>query len=232
MQTDGEEEEPLQGAKSGKLRPKRTREEMRQQVLEAKRRQEMDTGTETDQPQPRKQIRQGEARRAPFFHEAREFLDSSDDDMLNTIRTLQVDISQESAEPTKGTQGSACYDLTAQGTEVVPAHGIAMIPLNLRMAIPPGYFLLLLSRSGLAMKGVVALGGVIDSDYRGPVCAILANSTDQDFVVKKGQRCCQGVFLQTNNANFRRTDILEKSDRGTGGFGSTDRVGTDIQDQV
>ena len=232
LQTDGENEGQIPESKSGKLRPKRTRGELRQQILEARRRQEIDTGTETDQPQSKRQPRPEEMRRVPVFNEARQFLESSDDEMLNTIRTLQVDITQESDEPVKGTQDSACYDLTAHSTEVVPAHGIAMIPLNLKMAIPPGYFLLLLSRSGLAVKGVVALGGVIDADYRGPVCAILANSTDQDFVLKKGQRCCQGVFLQTNNANFRRTDLLEKTDRGSRGFGSTDEPGTNVPAQV
>ena len=123
--------------------------------------------------------------------------------------------------PEKSTPGSACYDMSAQKAAVVPAHGIAMIPLNLKMVIPPGYFLLLLSRSGLATKGLVALGGVIDSDYRGPVCAILANSTDEDFILKKGQRCVQGVFLPTHDAEFRRVDMLEETERNAGGFGST-----------
>ena len=226
--TDTETDAGMPEAKSGKLRPKRTRDQLVKQFEEMKRRNEIETGTETDQPEPKRPAvtqGQGTKEKSNLFSRARDYLFSSDDevmDVLNTIRTLKVDITEDSAQPEKSTPGSACYDLTAQTAAVVPGHGIAMIPLNLRMAIPPGYFLLLLSRSGLATKGIVALGGVIDADYRGPVCAILANSTDEDFVLKKGQRIIQGVFLPTHDAEFRRVDILEETKRNTGGFGSTD----------
>ena len=112
----------------------------------------------------------------------------------------------------KGNIGSACYNLTAHSTVVVSAHGMAMVPLNRRMANPPGFFLLLLSRSGLAKKGLVNLGGVIEADYRGPVCTILVNSADEEFILKRGQRCCQGVFLPTHDAEFTRVDVLEKTE--------------------
>ena len=150
-------------------------------------------------------------------------------EIMNTIRTLQVDITRESTEPRKGTPGSAAYDLTCHKKAIIPAHGIAMVPLNLRLAIPQGYFLLLLSRSGLASKGIVALGGVIDADYRGPVCSILANSTDEDFILQKGQRCCQGVFLPTHDANFKRVDKLEETERNDNGFGSTGTGSAHVQ---
>ena len=218
--TDIETDE-MPEAKSGKLRPKRTRDQLMKQFEEMKRR--MDTGTETDQPETKRPaVEQKE--KSNVFKRAKDLLSSDDEimEIINTIRTLKVDITQDSITPDKSTPGSACYDMTAQKAAVVPAHGIAMIPLNLKMAIPPGYFLLLLSRSGLATKGLVALGGVIDSDYRGPVCAILANSTDEDFILKKGQRCVQGVFLPTHDAEFRRVDMLEETERNTGGFGSTD----------
>ena len=226
--TDTETDAGMPEAKTGKLRPKRTRDQLVKQFEEMKRRNEIETGTETDQPEPKRPAvtqGQGTKEKSNLFSRARDYLFSSDDevmDVLNTIRTLKVDITEDSAQPEKSTPGSACYDLTAQTAAVVPAHGIAMVPLNLRMAIPPGYFLLLLSRSGLATKGIVALGGVIDADYRGPVCAILANSTDEDFVLKKGQCIIQGVFLPTHDAEFRRVDILEETKRNTGGFGSTD----------
>ena len=236
--TDTETDAGMPEAKSGKLRPKRTRDQLVKQFEEMKRRNEIETGTETDQPEPKRPaVAQGQERKekGSLFGRAKDYLFSSDDevmDVLNTIRTLKVDITEESTQPEKSTSGSACYDLTAQKAAVVPAHGIAMVPLNLRLAIPPGYFLLLLSRSGLATKGLVALGGVIDSDYRGPVCAILANSADEDFVLKKGQRCVQGVFLPTHDAEFRRVDILEETKRNADGFGSTGDGSENVQSQV
>ena len=230
-QSSDDTDRQMPEAKSGKLRPKRTRDELVKQFMAARQALGTDTGTETDQPEPKRST-MAEKKTSGMFRRAKDFLFSSDDEVMNTIRTLQVDIATDSTQPIKGTPDSACYDLTTHNAVVVPAHGIAMVPLNLKMAIPPGYFLLILSRSSLAVKGLVTLGGVIDSDYRGPVCAILANSADEDFVLKKGQRCCQGVFLPTYNAEFKKVDVLSETKRNTDGFGSTDDGSKNVSSEV
>ena len=212
-------------AKSVKLRPKRTREEIMKQFLELKRRHEIETGTETDQPEPKRQQqapRQEEEGKPRIAHEVKDLLYSSEDDIMSLVRTLTVEVTQDSTVPEKGTPNSACYDITTQKNEVIPAHGIAMVPLNLKMQIPTGFFMLLLSRSGLATKGITTIAGVVDSDYRGPVYAILANSADKDFSLKKGQRCTQGLFLPTQYAEFKKVDKLQETQRNDAGFGSTD----------
>ena len=84
------------------------------------------------------------------------------------------------------------------------------------------HFLLLLSRSGLAKKGVTTLAGVVDSDYRGPVIALLANSMDKDFILKKGQRVCQGLFVRKYEVQFNQQNELNHTDRGDDGFSSSD----------
>ena len=170
-----------------------------------------------------------ESKAPNVFSRAKDLLLSSEDEIMSLIRTLKVEVTEDSTIPEKGTPGSACYDFTAHRAAVVPAHGMAMVPLNIRMEIPPGYFLLLLSRSGLATKGLTTLAGVIDSDYRGPVCAILANATDEDFVLKKGQRCCQGVFLPTHDAEFKMVEKLDETERNTNGFGSTGEGSGSVQ---
>ena len=206
------------------MRPKRSRDEFRKQLENLQLRRRKDTETETDQPVHKKMTKSG-----------KEFFMSSEDEGISSlIRTLKVDVAKESTIPEKGTEGSAAYDLKSYENEVVPAHGIALIPLNLKMAIPPGYFMLLLSRSGLATKGITVLAGVIDSDYRGPVCAIVANSTDENFIIRKGQRCCQGVILRTEEAIFEGVDELPSTVRGDKGFGSTglDRNVTDVPNKI
>ena len=205
----------------GKMRQKRTRSQLMKQVEEMRRRAETDTGTETDAPNPKKANVTDSPQASKTKSLFKMLLSSSDDEMLSTMRTLQVDITEDSTIPTKGTKGSAAYDLQCHKNAVIPAHGIAMVPLNIRLAIPADYFLLLLSRSGLARKGVTTLAGVIDSDYRGPVCCLLANSTDEDFILKKGQRCCQGVFLKKYDCEFNKKPALDETDRSTNGFGST-----------
>ena len=80
---------------------------------------------------------------------------------------------------------------------MLPPGSTRLVDLNLKLAIPPGVYLQLRSCSGLALRGVTTVGGVIDSDYRGPIKAILHNSGDQNVVIAKGQRVTSGVFLPT-----------------------------------
>ena len=68
--------------------------------------------------------------------------------------------------------------------------------------VPKGYPLLLKSRSGLALKEITTVGGVIDSDYRGPIKALLHNSTSKPFRIKKGQRVSQAIFLKHIDVTF------------------------------
>ena len=96
------------------------------------------------------------------------------------------------------------------------------VPLNLRLAVPRGYTLLLLSRSGLALKGITTVGGVIDSDYRGEIQALLHNSTKNPFKIKKGQRISQGLFLKHLDVTFEvNNDEHIWNDTTHHGFGST-----------
>ena len=80
---------------------------------------------------------------------------------------------------------------------MLPPGSTRLVDLNLKLAIPPGVYLQLRSRYGLALRRVTTVGGVIDSDYRGPIKAILHNSGDQNVVIAKGQRVTSGVFLPT-----------------------------------
>ena len=64
------------------------------------------------------------------------------------------------------------------------------------------------------------------------MCTILVNSADDEFILKRGQRCCQGVFLPTHDADFTRVDVLEKTERNNDGFGSTDTRDAGVQSEV
>ena len=145
----------------------------------------------------------------------------SDEADIEVMRALQIDLTRDSTVPTKGTAGSAAYDITASMTVTIPAGEVALVPLNLRLSIPEDHFLLLQSRSGLATKGIFALGGVIDSDYRQEVKAIIKNSSKERFKVKKGQRIVQGIFLPRLDAHFNQVDQLTGDEDAHSGFGST-----------
>jgi dUTP pyrophosphatase len=98
-----------------------------------------------------------------------------------------------------------------------------LVPLNLRLQCPKDHFLFLLSRSGLALRGIFVEGGVIDPDYSQEVKAIIKNSTNKQFKVVRGQRIAQAIFLPILTAKFNLVEKLKNEDGPSHeGFGSTD----------
>lgn len=128
--------------------------------------------------------------------------------------------------PAYSTQLSAGMDVRASLQEpiVLKPLGRAIVPTGLFLEIPAGYEVQVRPRSGLAAKkGVTVLNapGTIDADYRGEVCVILVNLSDQDFVIENGERIAQLVLAKHEVIEWQETSELASSDRGEGGFGST-----------
>ena len=100
----------------------------------------------------------------------------------------------------------------------------ALIPTGLYVEIPDGFEAQIRPRSGLALKqgiSVVNTPGTIDSDYRGEIGIILINFSDKNFEIKSGERICQMVISRHEFVSWSSVEILNDSDRGTGGFGHT-----------
>ncbi len=94
------------------------------------------------------------------------------------------------------------------------------------MALPVGYEAQVRPRSGLAAKhGVTVLNspGTIDADYRGEICVILVNLSDQPFIVRDGERIAQMVIAKHERAEWQPVNTLDATERGAGGFGHTGR---------
>ena len=147
---------------------------------------------------------------------------ASEEEMLAMqSKQIEVQVQTGSKIPVRSSSGSAAYDVSAASTTTLPPGQVPRIDLKLELAMLPSYFLKLQSRSGLASKGIITVSGVIDSDYRGPVQALLVNLTTRNFIVKKGQWCVQATFLPVITVQFTEQDELETTDRGDHGFGST-----------
>ena len=149
---------------------------------------------------------------------------SSDDELMEHISSLkevEILIDKDSDEPKRGTPGSAAWDLWAAAPVTIPQGGTAKVPLKLKLAIPEGYWLLLLGRSGLASKGITVQGGVIDGDFREEIKCLLSNQSGETFKVQRGQRVCQAVLLPRLDAKFTRVDTLPEPETSHQGFGST-----------
>lgn len=118
----------------------------------------------------------------------------------------------------------AGMDLRSVADLEIPRGGRALVPTGLVALLPPGYEAQVRPRSGLALKhGVTVLNtpGTIDSGYRGEIGIILANFGEAAFDVKKGDRIAQLVIAPVAQPQVVEADVLDATDRGAGGFGST-----------
>ncbi|MDR1609757.1 MAG: dUTP diphosphatase [Holosporales bacterium] len=128
--------------------------------------------------------------------------------------------------PTYGTEHSAGIDMAACIDEdiIIAPSQIVIIGTGLAMEIPNGYFGMLCPRSGLAAKfGITLLNspGVIDSDYRGEIRAVMINHSNSSFRVSHGMRIAQLIISPFRTATLEEVEGLEVSGRGSNGFGST-----------
>lgn len=140
--------------------------------------------------------------------------------------TIKIINKSKHALPNYETSASAGMDLRANLDEPVTLKpsGRTIIKTGLFIALPIGYEAQVRPRSGLAVKnGVTVLNapGTIDADYRGEIGVILINLSNEDFVIKDGERIAQLVIAQYTQANWKQVEILDETKRGAGGFGST-----------
>lgn len=130
------------------------------------------------------------------------------------------------ALPAYETASSAGMDLRAfVDTDVVlKPFERKLIPTGLYIELPDGYEAQIRPRSGLAIKsGITVLNspGTIDADYRGEIKVILVNLSQEDFIIKSGERICQMVIAKHEKAEFVEVNEISETERGAGGFGHT-----------
>lgn len=98
------------------------------------------------------------------------------------------------------------------------------IPTGLFIELPQGYEAQLRPRSGLALNHGISLPNspaTIDSDYRGEIKVILINLSNQDFVIKNGERIAQMIIAKYEQIEWTQATELSETERGAGGFGHT-----------
>lgn len=125
--------------------------------------------------------------------------------------------------PRQATPGAAAHDLHAlAGATILPGR-VAMVRTGVHVALPSGAFAYVLSRSGMASRGVWVANapGLIDADYRGEICVLLYNSTNYKYQVGAGDRIAQLQVPTAPDARFDIVDELDDTVRGDRGFGST-----------
>ena len=130
--------------------------------------------------------------------------------------------------PSYATGAAAGMDLKANITEPIEISTLErlMIPTGLFIELPVGYEAQIRPRSGLAAKhGISVLNspGTIDADYRGEIKIILVNLSNEKFTINPGERIAQMVIAKHEAVEWIEVEVLDESERGAGGFGSTGR---------
>ncbi|XP_030887616.1 deoxyuridine 5'-triphosphate nucleotidohydrolase, mitochondrial isoform X2 [Leptonychotes weddellii] len=140
----------------------------------------------------------------------------------DSMRLRFVRLSEHATAPTKGSARAAGYDLYSAYDYTLPPMEKALVKTDIQVALPSGCYGRVAPRSGLAAKYFIDVGaGVIDEDYRGNVGVVLFNFGKEKFQVKKGDRIAQLICERIFYPEIEEVQVLDDTERGSGGFGST-----------
>lgn len=125
--------------------------------------------------------------------------------------------------PKKMTKGSVGLDLAVSDPVTFFPHVVTKVYTGLAMAIPKGYHGELHIRSSWGQRGIRLANctGIIDSDYRGEITLMIINDSDTVYHALEGKRIAQFVLVKDPAFNIEEVTELDKTERGNGGFGST-----------
>lgn len=131
----------------------------------------------------------------------------------------------EAITPRIAHDGDVAADLFALESIYMRPGSSAKISTGIAIALPPGYYGRVLSRSGLAFTHQIEAGaGVIDNGYRGEIQVVLHNHSHSDaYHVQAGDRVAQLMIRRYEEFELIETDQLDDTERGTAGIGSTGR---------
>lgn len=139
---------------------------------------------------------------------------------------MRIALDKGAFEPFHGHDWDAGYDLLTPDVVVVPAHGEAKVDFGVHFEIPHGWAGVLASKSGLNFEyHLDCPGGIIDSEFTGPVKCVINNRSAEPFVFERGSKVVQILIVPVMTPIFDVVPLeqFKKTERGASGFGSTGR---------
>ena len=128
----------------------------------------------------------------------------------------------EDLKPERAHFDDAGVDLKTSEDIELPPKELKVVRTGVKVEIPFGYVGLLKDRSGLASKGLMSLGGVIDSGYRGEIKALLINTSNETMTFKRGDRVIQLIVARIDTTVYYDKGVPDdETERGENGFGSS-----------
>lgn len=140
---------------------------------------------------------------------------------LETDVLFPVLLDDGAVMPKRAHEDDAGFDLYSPKMDVVPKRGSAVIDTGVHVAIPKGYAGLLVSKSGLNIRHGLISDGLIDAGYTGSIRVKLYNLSDISYIVERGDKISQLVFIPIVEPALVEVTDLAPTERGDGGFGST-----------
>lgn len=151
---------------------------------------------------------------------------------LKNIKTLRFENRSPHPDPQYENETDSGFDIRAWlGDFEIPLKPLErfLIHTGLYFELPDNTELQIRPRSGMAMKrglSVLNTPGTVDGGYRGEVCVIAVNLSDEEITIKDGERIAQGVLCPVFQGGLVRMENIDghvntDTDRGSGGFGST-----------
>lgn len=130
----------------------------------------------------------------------------------------------EAIIPTRGSKEASGLDLYALETVYIGPNQRKLVKTGIAFGIPIGYEIQVRPRSGNSLKTPMIIPnspGTLDQDFVGEVCIIIWNSSDETYVIAKGDRIAQAVLCPVVLPELEEVEELSSTERGSGGFGSS-----------
>ena len=153
------------------------------------------------------------------------FFDKNDPTSSSSSESVMRELYDKIELPVRASGGSGGYDLYSPLSFRLDPGDDIMIPTGIRIQIDEGWCFVIIPRSGIGNKYYVRIAGtvgLIDNDYyyskenTGHCYIKIRNEGDKTLYVSRGDRICQGVFLE-----FGITYDDDVTAVRDGGFGSS-----------
>lgn len=139
------------------------------------------------------------------------------------ILVLQQNLINDVPLPSKGTEFSAGIDIYSPNNIILYQQESKRIKLGIAIEINTNEVAIMSERSSMGVKGITSIGNIIDADYRGEISIVLQNNSQEIWEAKKGDKIGQIVVCKLGDSSIEFVNELSDTERGKGGFGSTDK---------
>ena len=130
-------------------------------------------------------------------------------------------INNDAIIPTRASKGSAGLDLYSNIDVDINTNSIKKVNTGIHVSLPENTYGSIRDKSSLAAKGILTLGGVIDSDYTGEIIVIMT-SLIKPVKIKKGQKIAQLIVSNIIYLEIKKVKYLKETERNDKRFGEMD----------